>query len=122
MVPEELRRREPPQLVDGAFEFHNGATAENVVDREVQVYIRTDGDHISSMPGCRTYLREGQLWVDCAPPLKRKHVAPLPRGAMLAGSAEDESTGAFVLAKTELGKLVHRLWDEEAKRRRAKTT
>jgi hypothetical protein len=121
LVPEELRRREPPQLTDGCFEFNNGATADNIVDQEIQVYIRTDEENIPSMTGCRTYLSEGQLWVDCAPPLKRTHIAPMPRGAMIARSTDHRKFAAFVRPKTELGLLVTRLWEDEEKRRGGKS-
>jgi len=114
-VPEELRRREPPQLTDQAFEFHNGATGENVLGQEIEIHIRSDEDTYSYMPGCRTYLSNGQLWVDCAPPLNRKHIAPMPRGAMISRATDDGQIAAFVAPRSELGTLVLRLWEEGKK-------
>jgi hypothetical protein len=116
-VPDELRRPEPPELTDQTFEFRNGATSENVVDKKIEIYILGDEDTISSMPGCCTYLFKSQLWVDCAPPLNRKHIAPMPRGATIAHATDQERLAAFVHPKSELGVLVARLWEEEAKRR-----
>jgi len=117
-VPMELRRPEPPQLMDEAFEFHGGASAQNVVGEGIEICLHSNDDSVSSMPGCYTYLRDGQLWVDCAPLLNRKHGAPMPSGAMIARSKDDRQLAAFVSPISELGLLVSRLWEEEAKRQR----
>jgi hypothetical protein len=116
-VPEELRRARPPKLSDHAFTFHDGVTADNVVDQEIEVYICRGEDTISSLPGCSTYLSNGQLWVDCAPSLNRRHIAPMPRGAILARAADSKRLAAFVSPESELGAMVVRLWEEERKRR-----
>jgi hypothetical protein len=115
LVPEQLRK---PKSVDDdqVFEFHNGATSDNVVDQTISVYIRRDGPDVESMPHCQTFVQHGKLHVDCAPPLKRRYTAPVPKGAMFARSTEGGDLAVFVLPSTELAGLIRKLWEKEEKR------
>jgi len=115
LVPEELRKSEPVEDAQ-VFEFHNGTTPDNVVDQKVSVYIRQDAPDIASMPDCRTFVQDGKLQVDCAPPLKRRYSAPVPKGAMFARSTEGDELAVFVLPSSELAMLIQKLWEKEKKR------
>ena len=64
---------------------------------------------VSYMPECRTFGRNGDLWVDCDPPLYRRYVAPVPAGAMVSRS-EDGDLGVFVDPESRLGQLVRSLF------------
>ncbi len=115
LVPEELRRSELVEN-DQVFEFHNGATPENIIDQKVSVYIGQDGPDISSMPDCQVFVQDGKLHVDCAPPLKRRYTAPVPKGAVFARSTTGNDLALFVVRWSELARLIQKLWDKEAKR------
>jgi hypothetical protein len=115
LVPEELRRSEPVED-DQVFEFYNGAAPNNVIDQKVSVYIRQDGPDIASIPDCRTFVQDGKLHVDCAPPLQRRYTAPVPKGAMFARSTDGDDLAVFILPSCELARLIQKLWEKEAKR------
>jgi len=115
LVPEELRKSEPVED-DQVLEFHNGATPDNIVDQKVSVYIRQDSPDIASLPDCRIFVQDGKLHVDCAPPLKRRYTAPVPKGAMFARSTEGDDLAVFVLPSSELARLIQKLWEKEEKR------
>jgi hypothetical protein len=114
-VPEELRRPEPVED-DQVFEYYNGAAPDNVIDQKVSVYIRQDGPDIASIPNCLTYVLDGKLHVDCAPPLKRRYAAPVPKGAVFARSTDGDDLAVFILSSSELARLIQKLWEKEAKR------
>jgi hypothetical protein len=115
LVPEELRKSEPVE--EGlVFDFHNGTTPENIVDQEVSVYIRQDAPEIASMPNCRTFIEKCMLHVDCAPPLKRRYTAPVPKDAMFARSTDGDDLALFVHPSSELAGLIQKLWEKEEKR------
>ena len=115
-VPEEIRNK--PTMADGdvrGIEFQNGTTSRNVVDRVVSVYLLGNKAYFSSMPDCRIFERNRDLWVDCAPPLNRQHAAPVPAGAMVSRS-EDGDLGVFVDPESSLGQLVRHLFARQKKR------
>jgi hypothetical protein len=100
------------------MEFYNNTTLEDVTDKDVDVFLNTDGSMISSLPLCRTFLKDGQLWVDCIPHLEKKYTAPVPDNAMI--SRNDKALdagryGVFVNPATELGRLARHLMDAKAK-------
>jgi hypothetical protein len=115
LVPEELRKSEPAED-DQLFEFQNGATPGNVVDQTVSVYICRDERYSSSLPNCNTFVQDGKLHVDCAPSLKRRYTAPVPKGAMFARSTSEGELAVFVLPSSELARLIQKLWEKEEKR------
>lgn len=115
LVPEELRKSKPVED-DQVFEFHNGATPANVIDQRLSVYIRQDGPSIACIPDCRTFVQDGKLYVDCAPPLKRRYTARVPTGAMFAHSTDGAHLAVFVLPSSELARLIQKLWEKEEKR------
>jgi len=115
LVPEELRKPKPAED-EQVLDFHNGATPDNVVDQEVSVYIRQEAPEIASLPNCHTFIEDGKLHVDCAPPLKRRYTAPVPNGAMFAHSTDGDDLGLFVLPSSELARLIQKLWEKEEKR------
>jgi hypothetical protein len=96
LVPEELRKPKPAED-DQVFQFRNGATPDNVVDQKVAVYICEDAPDVASIPGCRTFVQDGKLHVDCAPPLKRRYIAPVPKGATFARSTEGDDLAFFFI-------------------------
>ncbi len=114
VVPEE-RRRSKPVEENQVFEFYNGAEPDNITDQKVSVHIRQDGPDIASIPDCQTFVQDGKLHVDCAPPLKRRYTAPVPKGAMFARSTDGNDLAVFVLPSSELARLVQELWEKEAK-------
>ncbi len=115
LVPEELRGSKPVED-DQVFEFYNGAGPDNVIDQKVSVYIRQDGPDIASIPDCQTFVQDGKLHVDCAPPLRRRYTAPVPKGAMFARSTDGDDLAVFILPSSELARLIQKLWEKEAKR------
>jgi hypothetical protein len=115
LVPEELRKSEPAED-DQLFEFQNGATPGNVVDQTVSVYICRDERYSSSLPNGNTFVQDGKLHVDCAPSLKRRYTAPVPKGAMFARSTSEGELAVFVLPSSELARLIQKLWEKEEKR------
>lgn len=115
LVPEELRRPEPV-AADQAFEFHNGATPDNVIDQKISVFIRQDGSDIASLPDCQTFVQDGRLQVDCAPPLGRRYTAEVPPGAMFARSIDGGDLAVFIAPSSELARLIQKLWDKEERR------
>lgn len=115
LVPEELRAPEAMED-DQLFDFHNGATPENIVDQRISVYIRSDELEIASMRDCHTFVQDGKLHVDCAPPLNRRYTAPVPNGAMFARSSDDEELAVFIPSTSELARLMLKLWEKEEKR------
>ena len=115
LVPEELRKSESVED-DQVFEFRSGTSPDNVIDQKVAVFIRQDGPEIGSMPDCQTFVQDGKLHVDCAPPLKRRYTAPVPKGAMFARSTEGDDLAVFVLPRSELARLIQKLWEKEEKR------
>ena len=84
--------------------------------QKVSVYVRQDGPVIVSMPDCQTFVQDGKLHVDCAPPLKRQYTAPVPKGAMFARSTDSDHLAVFVLPSSELARLIQKLWKKEEKR------
>jgi hypothetical protein len=115
LVPEDLRKSEPLED-DQVFEFHNGATPDNVIDQKVSVYIWQDGVDLASMPDCQTFVQDGKLHVDCAPPLKRRYTAPVPKGAVFARSTDSDDLAVFVFPSSELARLIQKLWKKEENR------
>jgi hypothetical protein len=115
LVPEELRSPEAVED-DQVFEFRNGATPDNVIDQKISVFIRQDGPDIASMPDCQTFVQDGRLHVDCAPPLARRYTAAVPPGAMFARSTDSGDLAVFILPSTELARLIQKLWEKEVQR------
>ncbi|WP_437186695.1 hypothetical protein SH668x_000044 [Planctomicrobium sp. SH668] len=111
-VPEELRNPEP-ESNEQVLDFRNGASSENVVDQNVEVYILHNATEIESMPGCRTFVQDKKLHVDCAPPLQRRYTALVPNGAMFARSTQDDALGLFVPPSSELASLIRKLFEHE---------
>lgn len=115
LVPEELRKSKPVDD-EQEFEFHNGAAPDNVIDEKVSVYVRQDGPEIASMPDCHTFVQDGTLHVDCAPPLKHRYTAPVPKGAIFARATDRNDLAVFVPPSSELARLIQKLWEKETKR------
>ena len=115
-VPESVRNLKQPNEAtrdSGAgqgIQFSNGATTDNVVDKDISVYLREDKPEISSLSQCRIFLNAGSLWVDCVPPLNRKYTAPVPNDAMISRSRDGSELGVFVLPTSALGALVAKLF------------
>jgi hypothetical protein len=84
----------------------------------VSVHIVEDASGIASMPYCRTFVEDDKLHVDCAPPLKRRYTAPVPKGAMFARSTDGGDLAVFVLPSSELAELIQKLWEKEENRGR----
>jgi hypothetical protein len=115
LVPEELRK--PRGANDEqVFEFHNGATPDNIIDQELDVYIRDSAPVVASMRKCHTFVEEGKLNIDCAPPLNRRYTPIVPNGAMFARSTDDATLAVFVLPTSELARLIQKLWKKEEDR------
>jgi hypothetical protein len=114
LVPEELRRPEPEEA-EQAFGFRSGATPDNVIDQKISVFIRQDGPDIASLPDCQTFVQDGRLHIDCAPPLRRRYTAAVPPGAMFTRSTDGE-LAVFILPTSELARLIQKLWEKEAQR------
>jgi hypothetical protein len=101
------------------MEFFNNATYGEIIDRDVDVYVQLDSssktDLISALVLCRTFVRDGALWVDCAPDpthLRRKYTAPVPDDAIVARQDTELDVGKygiFVPPESELGRLANQL-------------
>jgi hypothetical protein len=114
LVPEELRRPQPAD--EPEYEYHNGATPENVLGQTIAVYIREGGEDISSLPGCRVFAQDGRLQIDCAPPLHRRYTAPVPNGAMFARATDGGELAVFIAPSSDLARLITKLWEKEERR------
>src|SRR5947208_898517 len=88
------------------MQFFNGATLEIVTDKDIDVFVKEGGPNISSLPLCRSFRKDGALWVDCVPALNRKHTAPVPDTAIVSQNNASPDSGryaVFVEPDTELG-------------------
>lgn len=102
--------------------FFNHTTLTDVTDADVDVFLVYEGDEVSSLPLCKTFLRSGRLWMDCAPKLKRKYTAPVPDDVLISRNEECLTMGrygVFVPAWSRLGRLVAELIDLAERQRRA---
>ena len=91
-----------------------GTTLEEVVGKDMQVFLMTDTPNLSSLPLCQAFILNEKLWIDCAPGLERKYVAPVPDHAIIARNDNSLDTGrygVFVAASSQLGRLVRRLFE-----------
>lgn len=114
LVPKELRKPEPVED-DQVFEFRNGAMPDNVIGQKVEICICEDGPSVLSMPNGQIFVQDGKLHIDCAPPLKRRYTAAVPKGAMFARSIDGGDLAVFVLPSSDVARLIQKLWDKEEK-------
>ena len=91
------------------MQFFNNTTLEDIVDRDIDVFLKSSGSMISSLPMCKTFLLENELWIDCVPPLNRKYTAIIPQTAIISRNEQSLDTGRFAVfvdQTTQLGQLV----------------
>jgi hypothetical protein len=90
--------------------FFNGVKLNDIIDGEVDVYLKSRNPHlVSTLTSCQVFVEAGQLHVDCLPGADRKHVAPMPEDAVISRNDDRTSTGrirVFVHATTHLGTVV----------------
>ena len=80
-----------------------------MTDADVDLFLVYGDEEVSSLPLCRTFLRRGRLWVDCAPALDRRFAAPLPDNVLVSRNEDCLTTGrygVFVPLRSRLGRLV----------------
>jgi hypothetical protein len=86
----------------------------DVTDADIDVFLVYGDDEVSSLPLCRTFVRSGRLWMDCAPLLHRRYAAPVPDDVLISRNEECLTTGrygVFVPVWSRLGRLVADLVD-----------
>lgn len=94
-----------------------------MTDADVDVFLVYGDDEVTSLPLCRTFLRRGRLWMDCAPELKRKYTVPVPEDVLVSRNEECLATGrfgVFVPVWSQLGQLAADLIDSTERKRRAR--
>ena len=103
------------------MEFFHGATLEDIIDSDVHLVLSVpegaddDGDVISA-PLCQTFMKDGELWVDCDPERSRTNVAPVPLSARVTRQDKDLAIGRFCIMvdpSTELGLLIQRNFEAQ---------
>jgi hypothetical protein len=80
-----------------------------VTNADVDVFLIYGDDDVSSLPLCRTFVRGGRLWIDCAPSLCRRYAAPVPDDVLISRNEDCLTTGrygVFVPVWSRLGCLV----------------
>ncbi|MCE9561860.1 MAG: hypothetical protein K8U57_07385 [Planctomycetes bacterium] len=100
------------------MEFFNGSTLEAITDKDVDIYLRTNSPTIEALLMCRTFQRDGKLWVDFIPKLNHKYAAEIPEDAVVGRNEEELSVGRygiFIRKDTPAGKLALALLEAKAK-------
>lgn len=93
-----------------------------MTDADVDVFLVYGDDEVCSLPLCRTFVARGRLWMDCAPAMDRKYVAPVPDDVLVSRNEECLTMGrygVFVPVSSRLGRLVAELVDLTERKRRA---
>lgn len=60
------------------------------------------------------FLQDGQLFIDCVPPLRRKYVTPVPDDAIISSSDRPDKPwrfGIIIRSERDAGKFIQRLFD-----------
>ena len=85
-----------------------------MTDADVDLFLVYGDEEVSSLPLCRTFVRRGRLWVDCAPTLDHRYAAPLPDDVLISRNEDCLAMGrygVFVPLWSRLGRLVADLVD-----------
>lgn len=80
-----------------------------MTNADIDLFLVYGDDDVSSLPLCRTFLRSGQLWVDCAPALNRRFAAPVPDDVLISRNEDCLAIGrygVFVPVWSRLGRMV----------------
>ena len=96
------------------MEFFNGTTFDEIIDQDVEVFLRTNTPTITAIKDCRTFVRDGQVWIDLMPHVAGKYVMALPEDAGISRNDVDPSVrryGILVLPNTPQGRMVQSLID-----------
>lgn len=101
------------------MQFFNGVTLEDIKNKTVDVFLRTDTGTITSAVLCQTFVHDGCLWIDFIPHLHHKYTAPLPDDAVISRNEAELSVGRFgifVLPTSSAGQLLKSLIDAKQER------
>ena len=109
LVREEVRTL-PHAEDDQIFEFRNGATPSNIIGQKISVVLCHDPPELAVLSDCEVFVQQGKLHVDCAPLLKRRYTAPVPKGARFAGATSGDQSAVFIQPSSELARLIQKLW------------
>src|SRR5208282_2573396 len=74
--------------MSATMDFINGMTLDQVIDKEVDVFLRS-GSRVQAINFCRTFMQDGQVWVDLMPHVAGKYVMPLPDDAGISRNETD---------------------------------
>lgn len=80
-----------------------------MTDADVDVFLIYGDDRVCSLALCRTFVRNGRLWMDCAPSLHRRYTAPVPDDVLISRNEVCLTMGrygVFVPVWSRLGRLV----------------
>jgi hypothetical protein len=83
------------------MEFLEGTSFEEAANKQVLVII-LGLDQIVA----RTFINDGELWVDLVPRFNRKYIAPVPEDAVISRNDENPDApaiGIFITPTSELG-------------------
>jgi hypothetical protein len=101
------------------MEFFNNTQIEDITDKSVDGFLRTDDPTmIESVPMCETFTLDGQLWIDFMPQLNRKYVAPIPDDAMVSRNEVDLAIGRYAIflhARSPAGSMLKQLLEAKQK-------
>ena len=103
-------------LGDIAMHFLRDTTLEAIVGQEVTVVVDTKTEQVSTITA-KAFLQDGRLFIDCAPPLRRKYVTPVPDDAIISSSDRPDKPwrfGIIIRAESDAGKFIQRLLDAKA--------
>lgn len=103
--------------------FFNDTNIDDIIDKDVDVYLKAapGEDHITSATLCRTFVKDGRLWIDSMPTLDRRYIAEVPRDAIISRNDVELSVGrfgVFIDATSEAGRLLYRLIEAKKKQSR----
>lgn len=89
---------------------------EDVVGRDVEVFVLGDSPIADSWPLARAFLHEGDLWVECISASGQQHKFRAPISAILICDDRNPPApryGIVVRLDTEAGRYIKRLIDEQ---------
>lgn len=78
-------------------EFFNGTTLEDVINKEVDVFLKGAPPTITAKLFCRTFVRRGRLWLDLLPEIGGKYIAPLPDDAIISRNETELDIGRYAI-------------------------
>jgi len=97
------------------MQFLHKTTIEEITDKEVGVILRSNAETVDTI-AARIFLKNGQLFIDCVPALRRKYVVMVPDDATVARAHTPDPPwqyAIFVHPNSEAGRFITSLLDSK---------